>query len=173
MKKYLVLATILSMMVSFTVRAAELSEKSILEAQKKWAEGIVQIGKVKTSGGDYKAEAKKLIDSLYAYDSGKVLFKPTKAKEEQFRESYEKAHSYFVKGVVGEDKGFAINPWKKVRFDNRDIMILDDVALVMGNYFFTSMDDQEVKVEYTFGYRLDDKGNVKIVLHHSSLPYNS
>ena len=41
----------------------------------------------------------------------------------------------------------------------------------MGNYFFTSLEGVEVKVEYTFGYKLVD-GSLKIDIHHSSLPFN-
>ena len=43
--------------------------------------------------------------------------------------------------------------------------------MAMGNYFFTGPDGKEVKVEYTFGYVKDSAGNLKINLHHSSLPY--
>ena len=44
------------------------------------------------------------------------------------------------------------------------------MALAMGNYFFTSPEGDEVKVEYTFGYVLDEAGAVRINLHHSSMP---
>jgi hypothetical protein len=30
----------------------------------------------------------------------------------------------------------------------------------------------ETRVEFTFGYRKDDRGRLRIFLHHSSLPYN-
>ena len=43
--------------------------------------------------------------------------------------------------------------------------------MAMGNYFFTDPEGAEVKVEYSFGYVLDGQGEVKIVLHHSSVPY--
>jgi hypothetical protein len=42
----------------------------------------------------------------------------------------------------------------------------------MGNYFFTEPNGNIVKVEYSFGYFLDSNGNLKINLHHSSLPYS-
>ena len=150
---------------------ADISEKMILKAQEEWGKGIVAIGKAKVNGKDYRKVAKKHIDKLYDYDSGKVLFKPTKASEDQFRETFGQAHSYFVKGEVKEDGGFAINPWINVRFDNHQMFIDDDVAMAMGNYYFTTVNDEEVKVEYTFGYRLDGD-QLKIVLHHSSLPYS-
>jgi len=42
----------------------------------------------------------------------------------------------------------------------------------MGNYYFTCATTGEVtKVEYTFGYTRCDDGNVRICLHHSSVPY--
>ena len=40
----------------------------------------------------------------------------------------------------------------------------------MGNYFFTNYDNENIKVEYSFGYTFDEE-NLKIVFHHSSIPY--
>ena len=40
----------------------------------------------------------------------------------------------------------------------------------MGEYYFTGTDSSVTKVEYTFGYKKDAEGNLKIVVHHSSLP---
>jgi len=43
----------------------------------------------------------------------------------------------------------------------------------MGNYFFTNYENEKIKVEYSFGYVLDEKDNeLKIIYHHSSVPYN-
>ena len=44
-------------------------------------------------------------------------------------------------------------------------------AIAMGNYFFTDLNGDEAKVEYTFGYTLKN-GQLKIDLHHSSFPYS-
>jgi len=44
-------------------------------------------------------------------------------------------------------------------------------AMAMGNYFFTGPDGSESKVEYSFGYMLDTHNQLRINLHHSSLPY--
>lgn len=153
---------------------ASISAQEVIEAQNKWAEGIVEIGKVFKEGGDYKARAKEHIDNLYAYGIYPVLFKPTLASDDQFRETFDQALSYFVGGEIAEDKGFAIKPWSKVRFGERQIVMSADTAIVIGNYFFTPVEiDEEVKVEYTFGYRKDDQGNVRINVHHSSLPFSS
>ena len=92
--------------------------------------------------------------------------------DDPFRNSYDEALSYFVGGMLEEDKGFALQPWTAVRFENEDLLIRDDHALAMGLYYFTDTAGNETKVEYTFGYRLDDDGSVKIELHHSSLPFS-
>merc|ERR1712046_420887 len=42
----------------------------------------------------------------------------------------------------------------------------------MGTYYFTSAEDgSKTKVEYTFGYKRNDDGKIRIFLHHSSVPY--
>ena len=71
-----------------------------------------------------------------------------------------------------EDNGFAIKPWYKIRFGENKIIISNDTAIAMGNYYFTSEQDKknETKVEYTFGYIRDINGNLRINLHHSSIP---
>ena len=50
----------------------------------------------------------------------------------------------------------------------------NDTAIAMGNYYFTSEQDKknETKVEYTFGYIRDINGNLRINLHHSSIPHS-
>merc|ERR1719313_2304782 len=143
-------------------------------AQKAWGDGIVKIAKAHTDGGDFVKEATDHINTLYGYDAKlPVLFKPTLAAEEQFRDTFAKALSYFVASndACPEDKGFAIKGWTKVRFENEDIITAGNVGMAMGNYFFTTPGGDEVKVEYSFGYMLDGDGNVRIILHHSSMPY--
>ena len=41
----------------------------------------------------------------------------------------------------------------------------------MGEYYFTGLDGSETKVEYTFQYRRAADGSLKIVVHHSSVPF--
>lgn len=154
---------------------SNITEAEVMEAQKTWGEGIVHIGKKFTKGGDYVEAAKNHINDLYAYQMTNVLFKPTKAAEKQFRMDYEGALSYFVgkNSKYGEDGGFAINPWTNVRFENKETFIYGNTAMAMGNYYFTTTEGNEVKVEYSFGYVKDDKGDLRIVLHHSSVPFQN
>lgn len=144
-------------------------------AQQAWGEGIVAIGQTFTDEGDYRARAEEHINTHYAYaDGATILFKPTLAAEDQFRESFDEALSYFVGTEGTEDGGFAIAPYTAVRWENNGTVIDEDgdMAVAMGNYFFTGTDGNETKVEYSFAYEKDDNGDLKIVLHHSSLPYS-
>ena len=151
---------------------AMITRQDVEEAQEKWGQGIVEISKEYDNGGDFVKRAELHIDSLYDYKDGNVLFKPTFASEEQFRSTFDSALSYFVgeNGVCSEDTGFAIKGWTKVRFQNDDVIIHGSTALAMGNYFFTNSEGDEVKVEYSFGYTNDSEGNLRICLHHSSVP---
>lgn len=143
------------------------------EAQQEWAENIIAIGEASLES-DEKAEEKALetLENLYAYDDGQVLFKPTKAAEVPFRGTKDEALSYFVSGDIAEDGGFALEPWTDIRFDNHDTILNGDTAISSGVYYFTSGEtNEEVKVEYTFGYIMDEDGDLKIQLHHSSVPF--
>jgi hypothetical protein len=154
-------------------KSAAISEADVLAAQKKWGDGIVAIGDTYQAGGDYAARASQHINDLYAYGKSEVLFKPTLASDEQFRATFGGALSYFVGGEIEEDKGFAIKPWSAVRFGEQQIFTDSDSAVAMGNYYFTpDGTSEEVKVEYTFGYIRDDKGDLRINVHHSSLPHS-
>ena len=151
-----------------------ITKQDVIAVQEQWGNGIVKIGAAFMEKQDYTAAAQEHIDTLYAYGISTVLFKPTKAAEDQFRPTVESALSYFVatNGVCKEDKGFAIQPWTKVRFENSEILIQGNTATAMGNYFFTTTEGEEVKVEYTFGYMLDENGSLRINVHHSSLPFS-
>ncbi len=160
------------MLWSVPALADKITKAEIQEAQKVWGDGIVEIGKAYSKKGDYKRIAFNHVDTLYGYDEGTVLFKPTKAAAQQFRLTKKDAVSYFVKGVVSEDKGFALQPWSAVRFENAGIIIDKDSATAMGNYFFTDANTgKEAKVEYTFGYVRGANGKLLITVHHSAFPY--
>ena len=152
-----------------------LTKKMILAVQQSWGDGILKISSAFRNNEDYKSIAIEFIKQHYGYDDGIVLFKPTLASIEQFRDTFEKALSYFISGNPNhpEDQGFAIRPWIKVRFDNAGIIITRHRAVAMGNYFFKDIAGSEVRVEYTFGYYLTRENLVKINVHHSSLPYKT
>jgi hypothetical protein len=150
---------------------APITEACVHEAQKNWAEAVVHIGKVHTDGGDTRAAATEVAGRLYGFHLGEVFFKPTVASNPQFRLTGEDALSYFVGGHIAEDAGFALTPWTNVRFENVLVRTYGEIALAMGNYYFTNTKGEVTKVEYTKGYVRDSDGGLRIVLQHSSLPY--
>jgi hypothetical protein len=150
-----------------------ITAEDVAAAQQAWGEGIVAIGAAYSAGEDYTAAATAHIERFYAYGAHPVLFKPTLAAEDQFRGDFDQALSYFVGGSIEEDGGFAIAPYTNVRWENEATFIDADSAMAMGNYFFTTTEGEEVKVEYSFGYVRDEEGDLKIVLHHSSLPFSA
>merc|ERR1712217_1012366 len=158
-----------------------ISEEEVAEVQAAWASAIKTISRTYLDGGDYVGAAGDAAGQLYGYGHSKVLFKPTKAAEAQFRPDAADAMSYFVgheavEGGYTEDAGFAINGgkgWSDVRFENHQTKLTGDVALAMGNYYFTcAQTGSETKVEYTFGYKKGEDDQLRIFLHHSSVPFS-
>jgi hypothetical protein len=146
-------------------------------AQQAWCDGLVEISKTHKTGGDYKAVATRVIDDLYDYDKGKVFFKPTLATgKNTFRPTREGALSYFVGGNKNfpEDSGFALKDWTKVRYDNNaaenGIQIHGEIAITMGNVYFTNGKGEEVIVDKTFAFRRGEDGKLRLCAHKSALP---
>ena len=148
-------------------------------AQQAWCDALVKIGKLKEDGGDYRAYAQEVITEAYNYDHGKVFFKPTLAFGEQtFRNTKNGALSYFVGGdpAYPNDKGFALAPWVKARYDNagdknEGIQIYGSVAITMGNVWVTGKDGKEVMVDKTWVFRKGKDGQLRIIVHKSALPF--
>jgi hypothetical protein len=140
-------------------------------AQASWGAAIVHIGAA-SDWDTAHARAIDLAEQHYRLD-GSLLFCPTRASREQFRSDMGAVVSYMVGNNPNfeEDKGFALEQWTSVRFENFGIVIRGKTGLAMGNYFFTDPTGKDVKVEYSFVYVRDAKGQLKIQLHHSSLPY--
>ncbi len=146
-------------------------------AQRSWGAALLKIARDYENGGLQKATetAQGVLDAAYAYGSGIVLFKPTLTHGEQtFRTTQEGALAYFVGGnsAFPNDNGFALNGWKKFEFKNAGVVINGDLALTMGNVYLTDAQGRVTKVDKTWGFKKFDDGKVRIVLHHSSLPYN-
>ena len=150
-----------------------ISKENIIECQKKWSSYIIEIGQKYFNKEDYNSHANELVDNLY-YDSPDLLFKPTQAYEVPFRNTRDDILSYFVTGKIEEDNGFALKPWSSIEWNNNNCFIRNDTAIVMGQYTFKSIETNTyINADYTFGYiKCEDTGQLKIFLHHSSLPYS-
>ncbi len=157
------------------VVSTNIKEADVLAAQRAWGEALVQISRDYESGGIAKAKAtaEAVLDAAYGYNLGPVLFKPTLTTAPQtFRTTREGALSYFVghNPAYPDDRGFALNGWRSVEIRNAAVQLHGKTALSMGNVMITDKTGKVTTVDKTWGYVRDDKGALRIVLHHSSLP---
>ncbi|MXW59579.1 MAG: phosphoribosyl-AMP cyclohydrolase [Acidimicrobiia bacterium] len=153
-----------------------IAESELTAARNAWGIGLVAIAQAYEADGidGARAVASRVLDDAYGYDLGQVLFKPTMASGEQtFRPTKRGALSYFV-GHDAEyplDGGFGLKGWRDVQSETAAIFVDGDVAIWMGWVTMTDKDGQVTKVDKSFGYKKDADGVLRIVLHHSSLPY--
>jgi len=133
-----------------------------------WKQGVIEIGKAYQEDGDFKKLAEIFIDKHYAFSEEDVLFKPTFTSEKVFRNTKSDAISYFVKGDISEDQGFALKPWKAIEVDELNFLLEDNFLASMGTLLFKSSNEDEVtKVAFTFIFtEINDA--IKIKVHHSS-----
>ena len=152
----------------------QFTKQQILDLQQSWANGIMAIGQALNSDDNYIELGKQFVEDHYLIDDKQpLLFKPTCAKDIPFRNTLAGACAYFVSGDTNfpEDTGFALKQWIEIKFMNNQIMLLDNIAIAMGEYILTAKDGNTVKAEYTLGYKYDAANKAKIFLHHSSVPY--
>ena len=148
--------------------------KKIENVQKEWSKYILDIGEAFRNGKDYKKLGEELLDKLYSFDNNnKISFKPTMPGKKNFRFLKKDVLSYFIGSneKSNNDSGFALKGWKKIIFENYNIIQINNLALAMGAYFFEDSSNKTIEVEYTFAYLLENSENTKIILHHSSIPY--
>lgn len=153
-----------------------ITEQDLTAARKVWGDALVAIAMAYETGGRAAATtaANGALDGAYGYNLGPVLFKPTLASGNQtFRTTREGALSYFVGGnsTFQQDSGFAIKGWRAVETTTAASFIQGDVAMWIGNVRMTDKDGKVTVVDKSWGYKRDSSGVMRIVLHHSSLPY--
>jgi hypothetical protein len=153
-----------------------ITESEVLAAQQAWGEALVAISTTHDTKGKAaaKALAEQVIDAAYGYQFGPVLFKPTLTVAPQtFRTSRAGALAYFVGSdpAFPMDTGFALKGWRKVEIKNAAILITGNTATTMGNVMITNKEGKVTTVDKTWQFLKDDNGKLRIVLHHSSLPY--
>ncbi|WP_103670062.1 hypothetical protein [Pseudanabaena sp. BC1403] len=170
-------STIAPSSLKTTIVNRAITESEVLAAQKAWGDALVSISKTyETEGKDAaKALAGKVIDEAYGYQFGLVLFKPTLTTAPQtFRTTRASALAYFVGDdpTFPRDKGFALNGWRKVESKNIGIFISGDTATSMGKVTLTDKDGNVITVDKTWQFFKDDTGKLRIIVHHSSLPYS-
>lgn len=163
---------------NLTPASAPITVAEVEAAQRAWGDALVAISTAGDTQGREAARrlAEQALDTAYGYNLGPVAFKPTLATAPQtFRDTRAGALAYFVGGDpnFAGDTGFALKHWRSVAINNATIVINGPTAMAIGNFSFTDRDGQTTMVDKTFGYVRDPQGNLRIVLHHSSLPYSA
>jgi hypothetical protein len=154
-----------------------ITEAEVLAAQRAWGDALVAISTTYEQKGQAaaKALAEQVIDAAYGYQLGGVLFKPTLTTAPQtFRTTKAGALAYFVGDdpAFPKDKGFALKGWRQVEIQNAAIFIEGDVATTMGNVMITDKTGKVTTVDKTWKFLKDSNGKLRIMVHHSSLPYS-
>lgn len=161
-------------MLSDNALAQNITKEMVYDAQITWVQALVSIGETYVSGGDVTAKASEVLTTYYDFEDGMVLFKPTLAFGEQtFRFSKEGALSYFIGGndAYPNDKGFALRPYISGTVDMGEIVVIGNAVIAMSTINLKAYDGATVTVNKTFAYRLDERGNLIIITHHSSVPF--
>jgi len=155
---------------------APITEADVLAAQQAWGKALVAISTEYETKGHAAAKklAEQVLDSAYGYQMGPVLFKPTLTVAPQtFRTDREGALAYFVGGNARykDDSGFALKGWRSFEIKNAGIVLTGNSATSMGNVTLVDAKGNRTVVDKTWGYVRGPDGKLRIVLHHSSLPY--
>ena len=153
-----------------------ITETELAEARAAWGNGLVAISTAYDDNGieSARAVAGDLLDGLYGFEFGPILFKPTLSGGAQtFRTDKQGTLSYFIghNPDYPQDTGFGLKSWRDVTSETSSLFIEGDVAMWMGWVFFTNKGGETIKVDKSFGYKRAAGGSLKLVLHHSSLPY--
>ena len=155
----------------------------VLEAQKGWCAGLLAINKAYQKGGynAAKSVAVDVIDGAYAYQFGPVAFKPTYTRgESTFRADRAGAIAYFVGpdptiSRFSKDQGFATyRNWISCEIVDDVVQLFGQTANTMGFIKIVDADGGVARPEKTWTFwKPKDGDNIRIVLHHSSLPFDA
>ena len=154
-----------------------INEEQLMQARVAWGDGMIAISEAYDGSGIKLARgvANGLLDDVYGFELGPVLFKPTLSGGAQtFRPTKEGALSYFVghNPTYPSDNGFGIKSWHEIKSETCAAFIDEDVAMWMGWVTLTDKNGHSVVVDKSWGYKKLRNEALKIVLHHSSMPYN-
>jgi len=165
------------------VFSTAITEAEVSEIQRGWCDGLLAISAAYQSGGYDAARAKAaaVIDAAYAFNYGPVAFKPTYATgEDTFRSTRDGALAYFVGPdpsiplFRGKKLGFATyRNWVKCEIKDDVVQLLGNTANTMGQFILTDAQGQTAAPEKTMTFIREMDGSVRIVLHHSSAPFDA
>ena len=154
-----------------------ITEEEVLAAGKNWCAALVGISNTFHSEGAAAAKAKAaaVIDAAYGFQQGPVAFKPTLASgESTFRNTRQGALDYFVgpDPAFPPGRGFATyKRWTDCTVQEGVIQLFGPVANSMGNVSITDDQGNVTTVDKTWTFWQPKNDVMRIVLHHSSIPF--
>ncbi len=167
------LLTINSCQMSDGKLIPKISEMEIKLVQNAWSQSIIGIGGAHKNNRNYKDLAKRHVQNFYGFDEGQVLVKPAYVRDKKFRTTAEGVISYLIGDNPNfpEDEGFALNQWTNIRWENAGIINGEgEIALAMGNYYFSDTLGKERQLEFTIAFKKNKEGQLKIVAHKTAHP---
>jgi hypothetical protein len=170
------LTTVMGTSALAAAPAGQITEQEVRAAEEAWGVALVSISRAYETGGidEARATASAVLDKAYGYNLGPVLFKPTLTREPQtFRLTKKGALAYFVghDPEYPHDTGFALKRWRAVQVKDVGVQINGAVANTMGKVILRDLRGNVTTVDKTWVFKKDDDGVVRIIVHHSSLPY--
>lgn len=171
-----VLAVVMPASAGTVPQALLITKADVMRVQQSWCESFLEIGSVYRGAGFARASAvaEAFVDRLYGYGRVPVAFKPTFAAGDcTFRPTREGAIAYFVgrNPRFPDDRGSALRAWSGCSVKNHSIQIYGTYAAVMGQMTLVDHSGVATTLDQTWGFLLQPPGEVRIVLHHSSLPF--
>ena len=171
-----VLAAVMPASLAAVPPTLAITQADVARIQKSWCQSFLGIGAAFRSSGitQARALAEEFVDTAYGYGRGPVAFKPTFASgSHTFRPTREGAIAYFVGGNsrYPNDRGSALKPWASCSVSNHSIQIHGSYAAVMGQMTLVDQSGVAITLDQTWGFLLQKPGDIRIVLHHSSLPF--
>lgn len=181
------------------IQAKAVEQYQVLQAQKDWADGIVQLGKYGRRVLEFEEQDEvehlvgvhpwhdvnrsvlwhrtaKFVDQMYGFSEGPVMVKVTEASPStRFRTTRLGTVSWLIGSNPDfpADRGFALRPWNEVRFDNAQISIQGNRAQAMGTMKLLDDPGNERELEYVFCYTRDLDGRLRIEAAHMALPFGA
>ena len=160
----------------------QLTTDGVKAAQKGWCDALLTISDSYQRGGYRAAKSQGISDYRCRlwnpYDP--VAFKPTYAVgETSFRHTREGALAYFVGPdpdvkQFGPNQGFATyRNWKSRSISNDTIQLMGHIANSMGTVTLSDSNGVKSSVEKTWTFWQPKPGVVRIIMHHSSAPFDA
>ena len=70
------------------------------------------------------------------------------------------------------DSSFGIRGWRSLISETSNSFMYGEVALWMGRVKLTDKNGNITEVDKSWGYKRDEEGVLRIILHHYSLPHD-